>query len=113
MPVGLGQYEEAIADYDQAIRLQPDFASFYFSRGHARVELGQYEEAIADYDQTIRLQPDQAHFYINRSNAKTKLGQHQEAIADLQAALELAREAGDNDRIVFIEGKIEELEQEE
>ena len=93
--------------------MQPDFASFYYSRGHARVELGQYEEAIADYDQAVRLQPDQAHFYINRSKANTELGQHQEAIADLEAALELAREAGDSDLITFIEGKIEELEQDE
>ena len=77
-------------------------------------ELGQYEEAVADYDQAVRLQPDQSHYaYINRSNAKAELGQHQEAIADLEAALELAREAGDSDLITFIEGKIEELEQEE
>ena len=51
--------------------------------------------------------------YINRSDAKSELGQHQEAIADLEAALDLAREAGDSDLIVFIEGKIEELEQDE
>ena len=89
------------------------FASFYYSRGHARVELGQYEEAIADYDQAIRLQPDSAPMYINRSNAKAELGQYREAIADLEAALDLAREAGDSDLITSIEGKIEELEQDE
>ena len=65
------------------------------------------------YDQAVRLQPDQAHFYINRSKAKTELGQHQEAIADLEAALELAREDGNSEHITFLEGKIEELEQEE
>ena len=51
--------------------------------------------------------------YINRSNAKAELGQHQEAIADLESALDLAREAGNSDLIVFIEGKIEEHEQDE
>ena len=75
--------------------------------------LGQYEEAVADYDQAIRLQPDYTDFYIFRSNAKAELGQHREAGADLEAALELAREAGDSKLISFIEGKIEELEQEE
>ena len=93
--------------------MQPDFASFYYSRGHARAEFGQYEEAVADYDQAIGLQPDTAYFYINRSYAKAELGQYREAVADLEAALDLAREAGDSDRIVFIEGKIEELEQDE
>ena len=62
-------------------------------------------------DQAIRLQPDTAYFYINRSYAKAELGQHQEAIADLESALDMAREAGDSDLIIFIEGKIEELEQ--
>ena len=60
----LGQYEEAIADFDQAIRLQPDSTlRFYISRGHARAVLGQYEEAFADFDQAIRLRPDDAHAY--------------------------------------------------
>ena len=55
----LGQYEEAMADFDRAIRLQPDFASRLLSVGaRARAELGQYEEAVADYDQALRLQPD-------------------------------------------------------
>ena len=51
--------------------------------------------------------------YYHRGNAKLELGQHQEAIADLEAALVLAREAGANDLMVFIEGKIEELQQDE
>ena len=85
----------------------------YINRGDAKFRLGQYDEAVADYDQAIRLQPDTAYFYINRSYAKAELGQHQEAIADLESALDLAREAGDSDLITFIEGKIEELEQDE
>ena len=72
-----------------------------------------YEEAIADFDQAIRLQPETDYFYINRSDAKAELGQYREAVADLEAALDLAREAGDSDVMTFIEGKIEELEQDE
>ena len=73
--------------------------------------LGQNEEAVADYGEAIRLQPDNADFYINRGAARAELGQYEEAIADLKAVLELARESGNSERIIFIEAKIEELEQ--
>ena len=39
----LGQHQEAIADFDQAIRLQPDYAYAYFNRGLAKFNLGQYK----------------------------------------------------------------------
>ena len=58
------EYDRAIADYDQAIRLDPDRALVYYDRGvtwHAKRE---YDRAIADYDQTIRLNgPDLAEAY--------------------------------------------------
>ena len=53
----LGQYREAIFDFDQTLRLKPYFVGAYINRGNAKVELGQYREAIVDYDQAIRLQP--------------------------------------------------------
>ena len=108
-----GKYEGAIADFDQAINIRPKYTDAYIKRADAKIRLGQYKEAIVDYDQAIRLQPDNAPMYVNRSVVKAELGQHQEAIADLESALDLAREAGDSDLIIFIEGKIEELEQDE
>ena len=46
----LGRYEKAIAEYDEAIRLRPDYVEAYNSRGTAHAELGRHEKAIADYD---------------------------------------------------------------
>ena len=54
----LGQYQGAIADYDQALRLNPDHAALYYNRGVARSRLGQHQDAITDYDQVLRLNPD-------------------------------------------------------
>ena len=54
----LGQYEEAISDYDAAIQLRPDYVHAYYNRGLAKVQLGQYEEAISDYDTAIDLKSD-------------------------------------------------------
>ena len=78
----LGQYEAAIADYDNAIRLKPDYVNAYYSRGLTKYYLGQYEAAIVDYDNVIRLKPDDADAYYDRALAKCNLGRYEAAIVD-------------------------------
>ena len=68
------KYEEAVTDYDQAIRLNPKDAAAYFNRGDARYNLRQYREAIADYDQVIRRNPKHVDAYFNRGDAYYNLG---------------------------------------
>ncbi len=86
----LEDYQGAIADYTQAIRLKPDYAFAYNNRGYAKGQLGQYFAAIADYDAAIRLQPDDAYAaYVRRGYAKRRLGQSSAAITDYDAAIRL------------------------
>ena len=54
------RHQEAIEDYDRAIRLDPDDAAAYFGRSEAKAELGRYDEAIEDFDRGVRLEPDMA-----------------------------------------------------
>lgn len=86
---GSGQYVEAIADYDKAIRIKPDFAEAYTSRGLAKVEREQYEEALVDYDKAIDLQSDLWQAYYNRGAARMMLSQHRPALNDFSRAIEL------------------------
>ena len=44
--MALGQLEDAIANYDQALKLRPDFAAARHFRGVAKFFLAQYEEAV-------------------------------------------------------------------
>ena len=64
-----GDLDRAIADYDQAIRLDPNNASAYNNRGIAGFQKGDYDHAIADYNQAIRLDPSLAAAYNNRGDA--------------------------------------------
>jgi hypothetical protein len=75
-------YQGAIADYTQGIRLKPNDAFAYVVRGNAKVQLGQYFAAIADCDTAIRLKPNDAFAYFLRGRAKEQLGQYFAAIAD-------------------------------
>ncbi len=84
-----GDYQGAIEDYTQAIRLDPNYAKAYHGRGIARYDLGDLQEAMADYNQAIRLDPNYAPAYNNRGTARDDLGDLQEAIADYTQAIRL------------------------
>jgi tetratricopeptide (TPR) repeat protein len=105
-----GNYRGAIGDYDQAIKLKPDYANTYHNRGLARSALDDKQGAITDYDQSIMLNPDYADAYYNRGLAYKALGDKQEAIADYQKAADLYRQQGKDKDLQDALKRIEELQ---
>ncbi len=85
----LKRYEEAIAAYDQAIRLNPNYALAYNNKGIALKNLKRHEEAIAASDQAIRIDPSYAPAYHNKGNALADLKRYEEAIAAYDQAIRL------------------------
>jgi len=61
-----GSYTEAIAEFDQAIRLYLQYADAYYNRGLAYNKKKDYDRAIADYEAILRIDP-------NHARAKTEL----------------------------------------
>ena len=64
---------EALASYDMAIALKPDFAEAYSNRGNALWDLQRPVEALASYDKAIALKPDYAEAYDNRGNVHCEI----------------------------------------
>ena len=64
-----GQLDEAIAEYKQAITLDPKFALAHYNLGIALRAKGQVEAAIAEFKQAIRLDPKLALAHNNLGNA--------------------------------------------
>ncbi len=62
-----GEPDIAIADFNEAIRLEPDNEVAYLNRGNAWLAKGMYARAIADYGEAIRLDPKYARAYNNRA----------------------------------------------
>src|SRR5260370_705919 len=85
----LKQYEEALAAYEQAIRLDFRYAIAYSNKGNALYNLKRYEEALAVYEQAIRLDPNNAISYNKRGNALNNLKWYEEALAALEQAIRL------------------------
>jgi tetratricopeptide (TPR) repeat protein len=83
-----GDHDRAIADYAQAIRLNPKFGAAFNNRGVAYDYKGDFDRAIADFDQAIKLKPSaEAHF--NRGNAYLGKSQYASAIDDYNQAIKL------------------------
>ena len=59
--------EAAIADYDKAIELDPNFADAHYDRGYSFYEMGRLEEAVRDSSRAIELNPDDDRYYALRS----------------------------------------------
>ena len=81
--------QKAIEYLNNAIKLQPDYARAYSSRGLSYYYLGQYQQAIKDCNEAIRLKPDLSNAYNNRGMVYGKLGQYQLSIEDFNKAIRL------------------------
>lgn len=79
----------ALADFEQAISLDPGFALAYNSRGLIWSKRGDLQRALADFDQAISLDPDSAIPYYNRGIVWRKQGNLDRAIKDYNQAISL------------------------
>jgi Flp pilus assembly protein TadD len=62
-------YDRAISEYNEAIKLEPHNATYYFARGVAYLDTNDYDKAISDFNEAIRLEPNNASAYNNRGTA--------------------------------------------
>jgi lipoprotein NlpI len=85
-----GDNDRAIADYNQAISLDPKDALAYNNRGNAYKAKGDNDRAIADYNQAISLDPKSSNSYFNRGRSNLYAGSVEKALADLNQASALA-----------------------
>ena len=81
--------ERAIADYTQAIAINPKNYNPYNNRGITYARKYDLDRAIADYDKAIGLNPKRAMTYLVRGFAYAKKGDKDKAIADFRRTLEM------------------------
>jgi lipoprotein NlpI len=86
-----GDQAAAIADYDEAIKLDPKGAPAYNNRGTAKNESGDAEGAIADFNEAVKHKKTFASAYFNRANVHAAKGEIDRAISDYTAAINYDR----------------------
>ena len=87
---GNGDHKDAIADFDRAIEINPQFAKAYGNRGIAKSKMDDNEDALADYVRAIEINPQYAKAYSNRGVVKHNMGDHEGALADYDRAIEIS-----------------------
>jgi tetratricopeptide (TPR) repeat protein len=84
-----GDVDRAIADYTEAIRIDPKAPFALTFRGGAYYTKGDYDRAIADLDEAIRINPKNADAYSNRAMSFAARNDNDRAIADYNEAIRL------------------------
>ena len=85
-----GRVDEAIAEYREAIRLQPDSVHAWSSLGVLLCEVKHDATAAAEaFRQAIQLDPENGPAHYNLANALQAEGQADEAIAEYREAIRL------------------------
>jgi tetratricopeptide (TPR) repeat protein len=84
-----GDYDKAIFDFTEAIRLKPNYAEAYDLRGRAYVFKGDYDIAISDFNEAIRLKPKYTSAYLGRGMAYQDKKDYDRAISDYTQAIRL------------------------
>ena len=81
-----------LADYNQAIKLNPQYAVAYYQRGNVYAQVGGQQaalDALVDYTQAIKLNPQYAVAYYQRGNVYAQVGGQQAALDDYNQAIQL------------------------
>jgi tetratricopeptide (TPR) repeat protein len=98
-------YRAALADCNYALKLDPDNAMAYDSRGLTNFRSGQYREAIRDYSKSLSIQADRASALFGRALAELKTDDGESAAIDIRKAREIDPEVDD---IFIVAGALQE-----
>jgi tetratricopeptide (TPR) repeat protein len=93
----LGQAEDSIAAYENALRISPDFADAHANLGAVLIDIpGRLPEAIDQFRLAVRSKPDhaKAHFYLGMAWSNTP-GRLADGIAEFQEALRIKPDSAD------------------
>ena len=91
----LGRSDEALDDYENALRVSPGLAEAYVCRGGILIFRREYERAINDYRHAIKLAPNLTKAHVGLAIALLENGETKNAFAEFDAAVVLAPHSGE------------------
>lgn len=84
-----GEYQSALADFNAALTINPQFSQAYANRALILVRMKRLPDALADYDRAINIDPNYAGAYVGRGNVNRMMSNHPMATADFSRAIEI------------------------
>ncbi len=80
------KYEDAVAQFTNALGIEPSNPDYYYARGRAYESLSKYEEAKADFEKVIVFAPKEVDAYIGFGAVCNKMNNFEEALKYLNRA---------------------------
>jgi tetratricopeptide (TPR) repeat protein len=83
----LGMFEKAIVDYDEALKIRPEFPLALNNRAWAYYKLGRGSEGINDVDLALKLSPGSPYALDTRAHIRQSMGNAEGAVDDYEMAI--------------------------
>ena len=80
------KYSEALEDFNESIKIDPNDENAYYSRGNLGLKNRKYKDAVGDFDSVLKINPLNHKALNNRSAAKIWLLDYQGAFDDANHA---------------------------
>ena len=84
-----GQIDEAIAHYQRAVEIKPNYAEAHLNLGALLAGRGELDAATDHYHKALEFKPDFADAHTNLGNVLARRGQVDEAVAEYRRALDI------------------------
>jgi serine/threonine protein kinase len=85
----IGQFQEALQAFENAIQIDPTFADAYEGKTSALCTLGRYPEALTSVETALKLDPSYAASYNDKGNILYEFKSYEDALGYYQRALQL------------------------
>ena len=85
----MGRTSEALASYDKAVQLKPDFVAACYNKAQAMLRMGQASAAVAWFDRVLRNDPTHLEALKGKGDALVQTGRSEAAILSYEVALRL------------------------
>ena len=83
------QFQDAISDYGEAIKINPEDPRIYEQRAAVEMKLNNMDKALADYSEAIKLKPNEVRYYLYRSYIYETKGDIKNSMADTEKVLKI------------------------
>ena len=101
------KFQEAIADYSEALKVKAKDPDIFERRAYAEMQLKDYDKALHDYNEAIKLSPEDPKYYQVRALIHQTKGDFKAAMADTDKTLKLDPNNVDaQQRKRFLEAKL-------
>lgn len=87
-----GEFIRALKDYDEAIRLKPDFDVALNNRAWALFKMKRYDEGMSDVEKALKIAPWSAHAFDTRAHLHHVQGRTRQALQDYILAMRFGGE---------------------